>query len=387
LTAHTNMPKEEKKIEEPQEPLRVIEPEKIVVPEPELVKSSNIEDDLGNQLTKSQKDELTGGGATDLHSHTPNVSAVYILQAASDSEESAGGTLTKVKEFTVNVDGNIKVVYDAKTGDGTNGIFQVRKNDVTQDQHVIWSSTYTEVSIDLTVAKNDTIQLYIMHNAGTDYAYVRNVRIYYVYPTPPTVNLGGATTIKTAHGVLKEHGDILFMGSTGLKRLAPGTSGQFLQTQGSGADPQWVSALSTTSWVATDTLRHSNDTVRTTSSTTYVKLKEVLLGDDLPVVRIKFTGFVTNHYGNAQIYKNDSPIGTERQLTINSQTFSEDFSGFVAGDKIQIYAKANVAGETAYIRDMRFYYSKKVDKIAGLTVETPTIYLTPPPISFTNQDP
>jgi len=70
LTAPTNMPKEEKKIEEPQEPLKVIEPEKIIVPEPELVKSSNIEDDLGNQLTKSQKDELTGGGETTLHSHS-----------------------------------------------------------------------------------------------------------------------------------------------------------------------------------------------------------------------------------------------------------------------------------------------------------------------------
>lgn len=35
-------------------------------------------------------------------------------------------------------------------------------------------------------------------------------------------------------------GDILFRGSTGWARLAAGTSGQFLQTQGGGANPVWA---------------------------------------------------------------------------------------------------------------------------------------------------
>jgi hypothetical protein len=36
-------------------------------------------------------------------------------------------------------------------------------------------------------------------------------------------------------------GDVMFYGGTDYERLAPGTSGQFLQTQGAAADPQWAS--------------------------------------------------------------------------------------------------------------------------------------------------
>jgi hypothetical protein len=37
-------------------------------------------------------------------------------------------------------------------------------------------------------------------------------------------------------------GDILFRGASGAQRLAAGTAGQFLQTQGTGADPVWASS-------------------------------------------------------------------------------------------------------------------------------------------------
>jgi hypothetical protein len=40
--------------------------------------------------------------------------------------------------------------------------------------------------------------------------------------------------------LLTTHGDIMFRGAAKMARLAPGVSGQFLKTQGAGADPVWA---------------------------------------------------------------------------------------------------------------------------------------------------
>jgi len=45
----------------------------------------------------------------------------------------------------------------------------------------------------------------------------------------------------SVHKILTEHGDILFRGASGLQRLPAGNPGQFLKTQGAGADPVWDS--------------------------------------------------------------------------------------------------------------------------------------------------
>ena len=64
------MPEENnEKIEEQEEPLKVPEPEPMVVKPIDHTKSSNIDDDLGNQLTGTEKDDLTDGGETVLHTH------------------------------------------------------------------------------------------------------------------------------------------------------------------------------------------------------------------------------------------------------------------------------------------------------------------------------
>ena len=39
--------------------------------------------------------------------------------------------------------------------------------------------------------------------------------------------------------ILTTHGDIFFRGASAIVRLAPGTSGYYLKTQGAGADPIW----------------------------------------------------------------------------------------------------------------------------------------------------
>ena len=43
-------------------------------------------------------------------------------------------------------------------------------------------------------------------------------------------------------------GDIYYRGATALARLAPGTSGQFLKTQGASANPTWAASGSTDGW-------------------------------------------------------------------------------------------------------------------------------------------
>ena len=42
-------------------------------------------------------------------------------------------------------------------------------------------------------------------------------------------------------------GDVLFYGGTDYERLAPGTSGYFLKTQGTSADPIWAAVVTDTS--------------------------------------------------------------------------------------------------------------------------------------------
>ena len=61
--------KKEEKIEELEEPLKVEEPTPLTIPSPEKTKTSNLEDDLKNQLTPTQKTDLTDAGATTLHKH------------------------------------------------------------------------------------------------------------------------------------------------------------------------------------------------------------------------------------------------------------------------------------------------------------------------------
>ena len=70
--------------EELDKPLEVPQPEPITIPEPTKTKTSNLEDDLGNQLTKIQKTDLTDGGETTLHKHDHG-----ILDGLNDNDHGA----------------------------------------------------------------------------------------------------------------------------------------------------------------------------------------------------------------------------------------------------------------------------------------------------------
>ncbi len=144
-----------------------------------------------------------------------------------------------------------------------------------------------------------------------------------------------------------------------------------------------------TNFKVSDTLQNSNDTEQfTISLATYVKQKEVFLNDTLSVCRVKFdlkTASAGTAYG--RIYRNGSATGTARSTTSTAySTFSEDFLGFASGDLIQIYTTGTEANQ--YVRNMRFYYSKFIDKLgANYELLTETIEVTGIAVSMTNQDP
>jgi hypothetical protein len=117
-----------------------------------------------------------------------------------------------------------------------------------------------------------------------------------------------------------------------------------------------VAHLTTT---ASDNLMVSNDTEQSTQETDYTKIKEIILNEALPDVRIKFDLKTSDVSGTAtaRIYKNGVALGTEQTDATGSYvTMSEDLTDFVQGDLIQIYAKISNATYAAYVENFRLYY-------------------------------
>ncbi|MGD0336717.1 MAG: hypothetical protein ABSB18_06420 [Candidatus Omnitrophota bacterium] len=210
-------------------------------------------------------------------------------------------------------------------------------------------------------------------------------------------------------------GDILFYNGSAWVRFAPGTSGYVLKTLGAGQTPTWTdtapkaadltitsqaagdilyfdgsnwvrlakdigkylkSGDNVVSWqpvigfseVAGDTLVTSADTERSGTNnypSSYTKVKEFTV-DQPGIYRISFdlkTWGDGSAYAYGQIFKNGNPIGTERSTNSHSNiegqgyvTYSEDISGWVAGDKIQLYIKTN-DGYYPMTRYFRIYKS------------------------------
>lgn len=130
---------------------------------------------------------------------------------------------------------------------------------------------------------------------------------------------------------------------------------------------------------AGDELRHSNDTAKTTSSTSYVKVKEIVLSQDIEACRIKFTLHHSATYSSGvtyygRIYKNGVAIGTERSRNDSAEavTHSQDFTNFSSGDLIQIYAKVSDPTYTTQISNFRIYYDLIADGTETGTNQDPS---------------
>lgn len=113
---------------------------------------------------------------------------------------------------------------------------------------------------------------------------------------------------------------------------------------------------------AGDVLEASADTERTSTSNTYEKKKEIRLPRvaGAGTYRIKFDLKRSGDEAYAMVYRNGSPVGTERSGGVTYATFSEDISGWSAGDLCQLYVK-KAGGATAYVQNFRIYVSNSSD--------------------------
>ncbi len=111
------------------------------------------------------------------------------------------------------------------------------------------------------------------------------------------------------------------------------------------------------SYAAGDVLVVSADSETIQNNDTYTLVKEIVLARS-GTLRIKFD--LSLAIGGAacygKIYRNGSPVGTERSTTSTSYvTFSEDISGWTAGDLCQLYTKKTAAGPQVKARNFRLY--------------------------------
>ncbi len=107
--------------------------------------------------------------------------------------------------------------------------------------------------------------------------------------------------------------------------------------------------------IASDDLRVSDDAEKSTSSSSYVKLKEILI--------LRSGGWRTKFelkcgdedHGYATIYRNGDPVGTERLRSTAawSTPYSEDLA-FAVGDLCQLWGRKTL-GSTIQSRNFRLY--------------------------------
>ena len=146
-----------------------------------------------------------------------------------------------------------------------------------------------------------------------------------------------------------------------------------------------------TGYRASERLRNSNNTGKTTGALVATKIKEVKINADLAACRVKFGLYGTHGYwAFARIYKNGVAIGTLRSTaSLTEVTYSEDFAGFVTNDLIQIYAYVSSVGFAAVL-NMRFYYGKYINYFGIdelVDKESLSQEVVTADISMTNQDP
>lgn len=115
--------------------------------------------------------------------------------------------------------------------------------------------------------------------------------------------------------------------------------------------------------VASNNLKTSSDTERSTDDESYVMKKEIIFNYFVEgTIRVKFDLKANNYReGYGRIYVNDVVVGTERHVVPADgyKTFTEDIT-VKQGDKIQIYIKSVIInsgfGSSVRVQNFRLYY-------------------------------
>jgi hypothetical protein len=182
-----------------------------------------------------------------------------------------------------------------------------------------------------------------------------------------------AKDLATAFIASQAAGDLPYASSASAwTRLAKGSNGDVL-TLAAGV-PAWSSTFDHPFIQASDVLKNSNNTSKTTTSATYVKIKEILINEAMAgTVRVKFDLRTNEAFtpvtAYAKIYVNDVAVGTEQtDVTGSYATKSQDLPvTWVKGTLVQIYAHANGTAAVSDVCNFRFYY----DFVKSVTNQDP----------------
>jgi hypothetical protein len=141
---------------------------------------------------------------------------------------------------------------------------------------------------------------------------------------------------------------------------------------------------------ATTTVTISQDTEKTTTSDTYVKLKEMLFNEDAPGTVSFSISVHSSSTGTVEIawFKNDVEYYEEVEKTGTTPVvYTQIFSNLVSGDKVQIYGLRITAGNSCHVTNFRAKYKWVIAAISGHTLLTPLVSTATTVLSTTNQDP
>lgn len=89
-------------------------------------------------------------------------------------------------------------------------------------------------------------------------------------------------------------------------------------------------------------------TVRSTSNTSYTKIKETEPLKRAGECAVSFAAHSNNALSKARVYKNGEPIGSQISLTTDVTTYTANFT-LAIGDVIQVYAYAGTAYSEVYV--------------------------------------
>jgi hypothetical protein len=155
----------------------------------------------------------------------------------------------------------------------------------------------------------------------------------------------GAATFNTVSGV---QGDVLYHNGSNWTPLSPGVSGEFLQTQGAGSNPQWGAGAVPCGWTDAGTLVHlttSSDQVSVGGAVIGAEKFRVAGGNNLPVA--VFQGSIFSATGSLEAMRlNARATSVASGALFNSFTIQSGSGSTNDGAIRGLYIDAQTAGTT-----------------------------------------
>lgn len=157
-------------------------------------------------------------------------------------------------------------------------------------------------------------------------------------------------------------GDIIYFNGSAWVRLPAGTSGNVLQTNGSGQDPAWANPFANSGMAGAFSSNFSVvclylDAVQVnTTSGSPTKVHEIQFPSAMATMTFTVGTRLVNANGGTytsycQIYKNGSAVGTLHSVTSTTAANFTDSVSVSAGDLLQVYAYSSNGSSNAGVQE------------------------------------